>query len=186
MVSWLDTNISFNNALSDNGHKLINKLMIQSLSESEGKMDKYYFDDVDFVNEAWLNSLKDAGLYPYVALAVYRREGAHGLEFAHTDSLTTYAALNWVECTGLSEMVWYTPTKDPTMIEAIDTLVYEHDDLIEIDSKDIHGDNMTLVQTNIPHDVRRDGAARLTISVRFRNGWQSWEEAVEFFKGNNL
>jgi hypothetical protein len=196
-MNWYDTKISFKNAISKKGKAHL-KRMIKLSHKSEHKIaiEKFFMDNSKFFKKKFIAKLEAQGLVPYVAMVIVRQTDLQSLSDPamrqpHSDGLTTYAALNWVECDVPNRMVWYDsnvpPTAEKTLVENANYIPYNLKDLTRIDEKHIRGKFMTLVRADNPHTMEMDkDAQRITITMRFRNGWTSFDDAVKFFKNNNL
>lgn len=102
-----------------------------------------------------------------------------------SDVLTQHSAINWVDRGAGSEMVWFQPKPDAEQIEVSYTEAgtpfkrWPLSSLTRIHSA--HLTDVTLVQTDIPHNIVMGSEERWTFSVRPRWDFNyEWEKMVEF------
>ena len=194
MVNYLHTDIDFTYCISEFGIRELRRLREESKTNPEQfAMDKFfidYNDDRNFITLDFMTHLIDAGLQPYYALVFNRQTTENDAQGPHVDAQPDgiFVALNWAESDGPERMIWYETDEQgvmPVRVPVHDTLPYipyDKRQVTEIESTPTVGDAMTLVRTDIPHDIDSK-QERISVSLRFHNKWNTWEEAQEFFKG---
>jgi len=197
---YATTNIDFMNGISNYGAEEIRRLDAESITNPEQfSIEKYFIDyddkEKNFLTLEWKDKLVAAGLEPYYALVFVRQNTEHNnADGPHVDAQPDgiFTALNYAHCLGEEKMVWYKANETVTDLSKVpvhDTLPYiqyEKSKVREVASAPTasRGSLMSLVRTDIPHDIIIKGnSRRLSVSLRFHNKFKDWEEAVEFFKG---
>jgi hypothetical protein len=102
----------------------------------------------------------------------------------------TITDFHWWDMSALPE-VWPTPLTTPQAYHGLNSIHYGHrlkfgmdPSGILLDTTVITHNTPTLVRTNVPHQTAFNtrGEPRLSLSVRFHETWDTWEEALEIFK----
>lgn len=147
-----------------------------------------------FFTKDWLLYMAGLGLDPGTCLIFYRQPHYIHPE-VHVDihkvsGQPTVFALNWVlDPEDDSEMIWYDFPEDHNKFQTTPagTPYISWPNEVFTNKEPITkclGNNMTLVNTGLPHNVRVKNKERIAFSIRFpkTDNLTDWESVVEFFK----
>lgn len=109
-------------------------------------------------------------------------------------------AFNYVIDGSDSKMVWYKPLINPHKVDIQKSndirgkwpkfylnWKITPEEIIEEDSVNITGNNLTMIRVDVPHAVFTEKQSRWCISVRFQNtNLLSWENSIEFMQSKNI
>lgn len=156
---------------------------------------------LDVLDRQWLDHLKTKNIEVGAIMIFYRDAHlvypeAH-IDITHTDSRTHVFAINWViSPNDDSYMTWYdVPVPGPEQIEIDEIKLTPTNDryytwnVEDIQDKELArhciGNKLTLVRTDIPHNVVVNGQPRWAISIRCKtidvDKYRSWESTVDYF-----
>jgi len=152
----------------------------------------------DVFDQDWLEYMRGMGLDVGSCLIFYRdayylHPSVH-IDIHKPTGTPSHYAINWVlDPHDDSDMIWYTwPTEDSGTFDntPADT-PYLGWDIDKFTGQEIYrhtiGNQVTLVNTSMPHNVETKTKSRWAFSVRFKrednNGaGHSWEKGVDFFQ----
>ncbi len=146
----------------------------------------WYGDAGEVVSDKWIDYLGTLGLCPKSAMVFYRPALCSN-DVAHIDTMNRFpdrsvtASINWVIDGAGSSMRWYqTPEGDAGIRWTPAGTPYRAwpvTSLNEIDAREI-GSIPTLVRVDIPHAIMVGNRPRWCISIRFKDNFASWCDAV--------
>lgn len=189
---WHTLNINISNAIkSDFDFK---NLYNNSVFSKEQLGLWFYSNDnlEKLFNTQWLEYMKSIDLEVGCCIVFYRKPNYYRDE-VHLDILDSgipsVCALNWIlDPDDDSEMIWYENTVPlPPFIKLPDNDIrYLSWPLSDFTDKEIArhtiGNQLTLVNVGIPHNVQVKNAERWCISIRLKNKiMKDWNHAVETF-----
>ena len=190
---WYYFTISTAGAVSEQGKDFFDNLILDNnfmIKETK---------DFCFLDREWLEYLSDSIENIPTSAMIFFRPAGHQTPKAHIDVNTAYIKstgdLSFPPCAinllyqghkDDSEMIWYQrPQNIGSYIDFTDVgTAYINVDpqLVEEVSRCCIGNHLTLVRTDIPHNILMKNSARLCYSIRFKwNGWKnhSWEGMVQ-------
>jgi hypothetical protein len=180
---WYHFTIPTDNAFSDKGHTYFSKI----LNEKNVKVIELF--DFELVNTEWREEVCDRVSNDMTSMMLFYRPSNFQYPTAHIDLNTNIikqtgtihsppAAINLIyNSNDDSEMIWYhTPELEFSDVKWTDAdtayIDFNPSELIEC-SKCCIGNNLTLVRTDIPHNVIMGNTPRLSVSIRFK--WPGWK-----------
>jgi len=190
---WHHLNINTDHAISQKGHEYFGNIV------KNNSMNIAQTRDIELFNPDWLQQLCECTQNEVSSIMVFYRPSYHQYPTAHIDLNTNYiketgqvsatcAAVNMIYngANDDSEMIWYqcpAYTQDDVQWTMAQTAYLDFDPktLTEV-SRCCIGNNVTLVRTDLPHNIIMGQTPRLSISIRFKwLGWQdpSWSGIVE-------
>lgn len=186
---WYETKIDINQAIRNDWKYPSDNLIDFRL---------WRYEASNVFNTVWLKYMSDIGL-PVAKLILFYRTPQSIDKTAHVDlriakNATVFPtwlfALNWVVGGNDSEMSWF---DEPVDIQkpvswTENSLPYRSWPLRElsiIDKKSIQS-TLTLVRTDVPHNIRTGNTPRWGFSIRSPYKETSWNEIVDRLARNNL
>jgi hypothetical protein len=165
-------------------------------SPNQQHLECWGYHPTEILNSNWINYTRSLGLeWGFIHIFWKRSYLVH--DSAHLDvhtgdeSKSWPFALNWtIQDSDKSTMLWYElPEVNYSVKYSSANTPYAEWKTVNLKEMDRHhvGNNMTLVRTNVPHEVNTGPSDRWCISARLKDSLNvSWDQAVEFFKSKNL
>jgi len=146
----------------------------------------------DFLNQSWLDHMKDIGL-EICDLQVFYREANFNWHRAHIDmtfnpNSQLGIAFNWCLDPDDGEMIWYDlPPQlfdnDQTKRTEANTRFYDWDiRTLKETTRRVIGPRCTVVQVDVPHTVAMYEYPRWCISARTSERFATWKDVVDKVK----
>ena len=142
-------------------------------------------------NEEWLDYMENHGAKIWGAMIFYRsphyiHPEVHIDQVSNSDS-TPSAALNWVVADNDdSEMVWYDfPETTGKKLTTTASTPYVTWPTVEVEELEVDrhciGNKLTLVRTDIPHNIIVRNVPRWSISLRTEERYSTWDQIEQKF-----
>lgn len=188
--SWYELDVSVQDAFNNSGIKKIKQIK-DEMANSHTFINTWAFKDLNllFSNKF----IKNVSLlsFPVESCIIFYRKKNYTHPTAHIDAIDenniVSFGLNWVLGYDDSEMVWHyikdndfkikTTSSNTGFIEFNNTSIKEKE-------KHIIGNKLTLVRTDIPHNIVVNSHDRLSISLRTNKKYRTlpWVNIVESYK----
>ena len=180
---WHHFTISTSNAFSNQGHDYFSNIL------KEKSLKVIELHDLNFFNLEWRDELSTKVCNNISSVMIFYRPSNFQYPTAHIDLNTNImkqtgtinsppAAINLIyNSNDDSEMIWYhTPEVEFSDVKWTEAgtayLDFDPSELVEC-SRCCIGNNLTLVRTDMPHNVVMGNTPRLSISIRFK--WPGWK-----------
>lgn len=184
-MNWYETTIDISNAFRNdwkfpNVEGIINRTKV------------WEFNTESIFNIEWLRKIEELGL-KIIQTLVFYKPANYISTTAHIDAKSDDAPIfgfNIIIGGNDSVMVWYdTPITNYKKLFTDTNLSYTPipiDVLTEIDRLTLNTSLITMVRVNIPHAIIMGNDPRWCISLRTDYEFETWEDAVNYMKSNNL
>lgn len=188
--SWYELDVSVQDAFNNSGIEKIKQIK-DEMANCHAFINTWAFKDLNllFSNKF----IKNVSLlsFPVESCIIFYRKKNYIHPTAHIDAIDenniVSFGLNWVLDYDYSEMVWYDVKNDNSKIK----LTSSNTGFIEFNNKSIKekekhiiGNKLTLVRTDIPHNIIVNSYDRLSISLRVNKKYRTlpWVDIVNFYK----